>query len=139
MFTNWSNNTYIFMHKGMFTNWLNKTYIILIICPFNFCSEYCSPSYSHFTSNYTGFFLTSIFLCRARSLFILKLLPWILPSMFLTPILCLQCLLLLWLDGPGLLAAPTFAAWRLRSATILAIIFVRAIFFILYNKWFYLK
>ena len=131
MFTNWSNNTYIFMHKGMFTNWLNKTYIILIICPFNFCWEYCSPSYSHFTSNYTGFFLTSIFLCRARSLFILKLLPWILPSMFLTPILYLGCLLLLSLDGLGLLAAAAAAltAWHLWSANILAIIFVRAILF----------
>ena len=136
MFTNWLNNTYIFTHKGMFTNWLINTYIILIICPFNFCWEYCSHSYNHFTNNHIVF-LASIFLCWARSLFILKLLPRILPSMFLTPILCLGCLLLLWLDGPGLLAAATgLAAWRHWSATILAIIFVRAIIFIFYNKWF---
>ena len=135
MFTNWLNNTYIFTHKSMFTNCLNNTYIILTIYPFNFCWDYCSPSYNHFTNNYTVF-LTSIFLCWARSLFILKLLPRILSSTFLTPILCLGCLLLLWLDGPGLLAAAALAAWRVRSATILAITFVLAIFFIFYNKWF---
>ena len=136
MFTNWLNNTYIFTHKGMFTNWLINTYIILIICPFNFCWEYCSHSYNHFTNNHIVF-LASIFLCWARSLFILKLLPRILPSMFLTPILCLGCLLLLWLDGPCLLAAAApLTAWHLWSATSFAITFVRAIFFIFYNKWF---
>ena len=40
----------------MFTNWLNSTYVILIICSFNFCWEYCSPSYNHFTNNYIFFF-----------------------------------------------------------------------------------
>ena len=56
--------------------------------------------------------------------------------MFLTTILCLGCLLLLWLDGPGF-AAAALAVWRLWSDTILAIIFVRAIFFIFNNKWFF--
>ena len=120
----------------MFTNWLNNTYIIWIICPSNFCWEYCSHSNNHFTNNYT-IFLTSVFLCWARSLFILKLLPRILPSMFLTSIHCLVCLLLLWLDGSGLLAAAaSLSAWHLCSATILTIIFIRAISFIFYNKWF---
>ena len=114
----------------MFANWLNNTYIILITCSSNFCWEYCSCLYSHFTNSYTVY-LTSISLCWARSLFILKHLPRIFPSMFLTPIFCLGCLLLLWLDGPGLLtAAAALADWHLWSATILAIIFVRVIFFI---------
>ena len=49
-----------FNHKAMFTNWLNNTYLISIICPFNFCWEYFSPSYNHFTNNYTVFFDISI-------------------------------------------------------------------------------
>ena len=126
----------------MFTNWLNSTYVILIICSFNFCWEYCSPSYNHFTNNYIFFFffLTSIFPCWAVSRFVLKLVPRIFSPMFLILILCFGCLLLLWLDGPDLLAAAAaataLAAWCLCSATILAIIFVRAIIFIFYNKWF---
>ena len=74
----------LFTHKDMFTNWLNNSYIILIISPSNFWREYCSPSYNHFMNNYIVF-LTSTFLCWARSLFILKLAPRILPSMFFNP------------------------------------------------------
>ena len=120
----------------MFTNWLKNCCLILIICPFNFRCEYFSPSYSHFMSNYTVFFNIIISLLSYKP-FYFKTSTTNSSFNVLNPILCLGCLLLLWLDGPGLLtAAAVLAAWRLWSATILTIIFVCVIFFIFYNKWF---
>ena len=69
----------------MFTNWLNNTYIILIIYPSNFCWEYSSPPYNHFTNNYTVFFDIIISLLSQKP-FHFKTSPRILLSIFLTPI-----------------------------------------------------
>ena len=105
----------LFTHKGMFTNWLNNTYIILIISLLTSAGNIVLVRTTILRTTILFFFLTLVFLSWARSLFILKLPPGILPSMLLTSNLCLGCLLLLWLGGPGLLAAVATLAACLTS------------------------